>query len=120
MTLKELAAKHGPLGDRLEYLRLPQKQEIADAAFTEGFAEALIALETLVLPLERCMKQCGYQTCQGCTEWFPYLELDDEFRCEDCSLLDGEYFVRPPPVEAEVQKPAEPAPDKELLQNSGN
>jgi hypothetical protein len=122
MTLDELHAKHchtEPLGDRLDHLRFPQKQEIAEAAYEHGVTETLIALETTIQPLERCLNLCGYAFCRGdCEGLFMAMELDERQRCEDCSL--GEDLVRAanePPVE---ETPTEPAQDTEPDADSGN
>lgn len=109
MTLKELAAVHAPLFDRLDSLREPQRIAIAEAAMAEGIDQALIVLETQIGPLERALRLAGYEVCTGqCAAWFPELELE-EGRCEDCTLTAD--FVRrpePAPDVPEVTEPTEP------------
>lgn len=114
MTLEQLKAHYGELGTNLVYLRPLQQQQIADAAFEEGFAEALIALETDHASLAHAMQLSGYEVCKGqCAAWFPHLELTDGL-CEDCGLTAD--FVREPEPEPEPQ----PAESTEPVAISGN
>lgn len=109
--LTKLFQRHGFLGDRLVQLRKPQQEEIANAAFEEGYVNALQVLEVSAPHMAKVMQEAGYGQCGGCEEWFPKLELeeveDSEFlevganpeRCEECKLAaDTEWAAPPPPV----------------------
>jgi hypothetical protein len=89
-ALAELVKKHGAdLGARLDSLRVPQKQEIADQAYEHGFLPVMEALAVPIASLERCMREAGYAQCAGeCEAWFGELELTDG-RCGDCSDSEG-------------------------------
>lgn len=109
--LNALALRHGNLGDRLLQIRVPQREEIAEAAYAEGVLNAMNKLEVSVEAMADCMRQAGYEQCGGCEEWFPQLELEDlenaEFlevgdnprRCEECKLADDGDWAAPPPPE---------------------
>lgn len=110
-----LQARHGAeLGDRLLQLRKPAQEEIANAAYEEGFINALNMLGTNVKALSLVMQAAGYEQCGGCEEWFPRLELeelensndlgilDEDFnamRCEDCKMAEDDDWAAPPPPE---------------------
>lgn len=74
--LDALAKQHGTLGTRLIQLRKPQQEMIANAAYEEGFINAMNALEVSADHLGRAMHLAGYDQCSHCEEWFPRLELD--------------------------------------------
>lgn len=108
--LTVLQARHGAeLGDRLLQLRTPAREDIANAAYAEGFLTALNMLGASLPALEKVMHEAGYGQCGGCEEWFPQLELepaeDAEFlevgenpnRCEECNLADDDWAAPPPP-----------------------
>lgn len=109
--LEALAKRHGTLGQRLLQLRKPQQEEIANAAYEEGFIHALNALEVSANDLGQAMNAAGYEQCGGCEEWFPALELEDsegaEFmevgenpkRCTECKTAEDTDWAAPPPPE---------------------
>jgi hypothetical protein len=109
--LDALELRHGKLGDRLLQIRVPQREEIAEAAYEEGVLNAMNKLEVSVEAMGDCMRQAGYDQCGGCEEWFPHLELEElegaEFleigenpkRCEECKMADDGDWAAPPPPE---------------------
>ena len=109
--LEALAKRHGTLGLRLLQLRKPAQEEIANAAYEEGFVNALNALEVSANDLGQAMRVAGYDQCGACEEWFPELELEEtenaEFlevgdnpkRCEECKLAEDADWAAPPPPE---------------------
>lgn len=68
MTLVELQKKHGPLTGRLRQIRVPQQQEIVEAALVYGFIPTLNALDLGVFELEAAMLAHGCQRCEDCGE----------------------------------------------------
>jgi len=109
--LDALVKKHGALGSRLIQLRIPQQEEIANAAFEEGFIPAMNALEVSADHLGQAMNLAGYGQCGGCEEWFPQLELEKsegaEFmevgenpeRCAECKMAEDTEWAAPAPPE---------------------
>jgi hypothetical protein len=109
--LEALARKHGQLGPRLIQLRKPQQEEIANAAYEEGFIFAMNALQVSADHLGQAMHVAGYGQCGGCEEWFPQLELEEsegaDFlevgenpkRCIECKTAEDTEWAAPPPPE---------------------
>jgi len=108
--LEALLKRHGPLGSRLLQIRTPQQEEVANAAYEEGFIPAMTLLEVTADDLGECMQAAGYGQCAGCEEWFPVLELEpvepeifedgasERSMCEDCKLAEeGDWSAPPPP-----------------------
>jgi hypothetical protein len=122
--LDALALRHGALGDRLRQMRVPQREEIAEAAYEEGVLNALNRLEVTFDVMGECMRQAGYDQCGGCEEWFPQLELEElegaEFlevganpkRCEECKLAEDGEWAAPPPPEPTTPEEIEAAEEK--------
>lgn len=123
--LDALARRHGQLGQRLIQLRKPQQEEIANAAYEEGFIYAMNALEVTADHLGKAMELAGYGQCGACEEWFPQLELeqsegtgflanpDDDggpglvgiqfeaprMLCTECAMAEDTEWAAPPPPE---------------------